>query len=433
MTGGSLAVAAQRLKEAFALLDAAGATATDDELLSALTIAEGAIQAGQRSLITMVGKADRDGVFATKNVRSTAHGLADLFGWEHREARRTIAAAQHLTERYALDGTPLPPKLPTMAALFMTGQARRRHVDVMVGLLDSPSGRRLSPQYWALAEEQIGQASLAMTPAELRGWGRDLIELLDQDGAEPDDRDRKPVNEVRFAPRDGGGGTVTGSFDDAEMFAAVRTAVEARSGPLSADDKRLPAERQAAALADICGFVLDYGDNPVTGGHRPHVTVLIGLDDLIDRARSASLDLGGELTPAQMRRMACDANVLPMVLSSDGEPLDVGRVRRTIPEPMRRAVAARDRGCAHPGCTRPSSWCEVHHIIEWQHGGATCVENLVMLCRVHHRQIHDTDWTVRIRNGHPEFVSPTWVDSAQIPRQRPRRLTHEAIRNALRS
>ena len=225
---------------------------------------------------------------------------------------------------------------------------------------------------------------------------------------------------------------MTGSFDDAEMYAAIRTAVEAKSGPLSADDKRLPGERQAAALADICGFVLDHGDTPMTGGHRPHVTVLIGLDDLTERARSASLDLGGELTPAQMRRMACDADVLPVVLGGEGEPLDVGRRRRTIPEPMRRAVAARDRGCAHPGCTRPPSWCEAHHIIEWQHGGPTCVENLVMLCRVHHRQIHDTDWTVRIRNGHPEFVPPAWVDPAQIPKQRPRRLTHEAIRKVLR-
>ena len=68
-----------------------------------------------------------------------------------------------MTERFTLDGTPLPPKLPTMAALFMTGQARQRHVDVMVGLLGSPSGRRMSPQYWALAEEQIGQAASGMT------------------------------------------------------------------------------------------------------------------------------------------------------------------------------------------------------------------------------------------------------------------------------
>ena len=113
---------------------------------------------------------------------------------------------------------------------------------------------------------------------------------------------------------------MTGSFDDVEMYAAIRTAVEAKSGPLSADDKRLPAERQAAALADICGFVLGHGDIPMAGGHRPHVTVLIGLDDLTDLARSASLDLGGELTPSQMRRMACDANVLPVVLGSKGAP-----------------------------------------------------------------------------------------------------------------
>ena len=190
MAGSSFVTAAERLKEAIAVYNATLTAASGDELLSGLTVIEGASEAVARARIATVGKIDREGVFATKNVRSTAHGIADLLGWEYPEARRMVSAAQHVTERFALDGTPLPPKLPTMAALFMTGQARQRHVDVTVGLLDSPTARRLSPQYWTLAEEQIGQAAPAMTPAELRSWGRELIELLDQDGAEPDDRDR---------------------------------------------------------------------------------------------------------------------------------------------------------------------------------------------------------------------------------------------------
>jgi 5-methylcytosine-specific restriction endonuclease McrA len=98
--------------------------------------------------------------------------------------------------------------------------------------------------------------------------------------------------------------------------------------------------------------------------------------------------------------------------------LDVGRISRTIPDGLRRAVAARDRGCAHSGCGRPVSWCEVHHIREWEHGGETKLSNLVMLCRVHHRQIHSTEWMVRIRDGLPEFIPPSWIDPDQRPRRR---------------
>jgi hypothetical protein len=116
--------------------------------------------------------------------------------------------------------------------------------------------------------------------------------------------------------------------------------------------------------------------------------------------------------------LCCDAAVVPVVLNGRGQPLDVGRVTRTIPDGLRRAVAARDRGCTHPGCGRPVSWTECHHIIPWEHGGPTRLDNLVLLCRAHHRQIHSTDWTVRIRDGLPEFIPPPWIDPEQHPRRR---------------
>jgi len=108
------------------------------------------------------------------------------------------------------------------------------------------------------------------------------------------------------------------------------------------------------------------------------------------------------------------------VLDGAGQPLDVGRMRRTIPDGLRRAVAARDRGCAHPGCDRTISWCEIHHIIPWEKGGETTLANLVMLCRVHHRETHSSGWTVRIApDGIPEFTPPTWICPEQRPRRKP--------------
>ncbi|MQA15559.1 MAG: DUF222 domain-containing protein [Pseudonocardiaceae bacterium] len=92
-----------------------------------------------------------------------------------------------------------------------------------------------------------------------------------------------------------------------------------------------------------------------TGGRRPHLNVLLRLEDLERRCRSAMLDFGGTLSPESLRMLACDAAVVPIVMDGTGQPLDVGRVTRTIPDGLRRAVAARDRGCAHPGCGRPPS------------------------------------------------------------------------------
>ena len=200
------------------------------------------------------------------------------------------------------------------------------------------------------------------------------------------------MNELQLTRLATGGGKLKGRFDDAAMFDAIAAVIDAKAKPLTGDDNRSAGERQAEALADVCGYVLDHAPSsvvPECGGHRPHVNVLVRLEDLENRARAAALDFGGvTLSPESLRMLCCDAAVVPVVLDGAGQPLDVGRATRTIPDGLRRAVAARDRGCAHPGCDRPVSWCECHHIVPWECGGETKLSNLAMLCRVHHRQIH---------------------------------------------
>ena len=205
------------------------------------------------------------------------------------------------------------------------------------------------------------------------------------------------------------------------MFDAIAAVIDARAKPLSADVDRSAELRQAEALADVCGYVLDHAPSsvlPDAGGHRPHINVLIRLEDLENRARAGCLDFGGPVAPESLRMLCCDAAVVPIVMNGKGQPLDVGRMTRTVPDGLRRAVAARDCGCAHPGCGRPMSWAEIHHIREWECGGETRLDNLVALCRVHHRQIHSTEWVVRIGDGLPEFVPPKWIDFEQKPRRR---------------
>jgi hypothetical protein len=121
---------------------------------------------------------------------------------------------------------------------------------------------------------------------------------------------------------------------------------------------------------------------------------------------------------AAVRRIACDCGIVPVVMGGGSVPLDVGRTRRLVTPKQRVALTARDRGCGFPSCGRPARWSDAHHITSWLDGGATDLTNLVLLCRRHHRMIHHTEWTVRIRgDGLPEFIPPRWIDPHQIPQQ----------------
>jgi Domain of unknown function (DUF222)/HNH endonuclease len=420
VTDSPVATAHRLLVEAVDALAAAAQSgaASDAELLSALTICEGATRRLDRLTLATISTLQRRGAFADRGYKSTAGALSDLLGWERFEARRRVHAAEQVCPRIGLDGTRLPPRLAATAAVFDAGRARLRHVEVIARLLDSPAARRLSPQVWAGAEATLAAKAGEYTPTQLQSWGAELIEKLDADGPEPDDRPPAPVNELHLLPhRDRPGGTIKARFDDAALYDAIATLIDTMAAPRTSDDQRSAAQRQAEALAEVCGYVLDHGDVPEAGGRRPHLNVIIGLEDLEGRARAAMLDFGGRLSPEALRLLACDAAVVPIVMNGAGQPLDVGRARRTIPDGLRRAVAARDRGCAR--CGRPPSWCEVHHIVAWENGGETALSNCVMLCKSCHRLIHYTEWLVRIRDGLPEFIPPAWIDPDRHPRRRP--------------
>jgi len=418
MSTGPLVSAHQHLAAAIDELSAAAAGATDDELLSLLTLCEGVTRRLDRLTVDTVATLERRGTFTERGYRSPVGALGDLLGWERFEARRRVTAAEHVCARVGLDGTPLPARLPATAEVFEAGQASLRHVDAIARVLASASAERLTPEAWAQAEAQLAAKASVYTPSELQSWGVALVELLDQEGAEPDDHPPTPTNELHLTRHPGGaGGRLKGRFDDAAMFDAIASVVDAHAKPLTADDDRPAAQRQAEALADACGYVLDHGDLPQSGGRRPHLNVLIRLDDLENRARGAILDFGGTVSPESLRMLACDAAVIPIVLNGQGQPLDVGRLSRAIPDGIRRAVAARDGGCAR--CGRPPSWCEVHHILPWEDGGETKVDNCVMVCKVCHRLVHHSEWQVRLYNGLPEFIPPAWIDPERRPRRRP--------------
>ncbi|HEX6150962.1 HNH endonuclease signature motif containing protein, partial [Nocardioides sp.] len=99
--------------------------------------------------------------------------------------------------------------------------------------------------------------------------------------------------------------------------------------------------------------------------------------------------------------------LIRVLLDAEGCPLDVGRTRRLVTPAIWTALVARDRHCAFPGCTRPPVMGHAHHIRHWINGGATALENLVLLCGHPHRTLHHTPWQVRLADdGKPEFLPP---------------------------
>ncbi len=184
-------------------------------------------------------------------------------------------------------------------------------------------------------------------------------------------------------------------------------------------DTRTAPLRRAQALGEALQFVLTAGVLPAHGGERPHVTVTIDHRDLAELVGAAVLGNGAVLAAGTARRLACDAKMLPLVLGGESRVLDVGRARYTFPPHVRAAITARDRGCAWPGCDRPPSWTDCHHIQWWSRdAGPTSYENGCLLCQGHHIEAHRAEWTIRTgTDGRPEFVPPSWIDPERTPRR----------------
>ncbi len=162
--------------------------------------------------------------------------------------------------------------------------------------------------------------------------------------------------------------------------------------------RRTLAQRRADALVELCAEILARAER---AGHATH-----RMDSVMDVATLAGeplTDLAGarcELTNAgpvprvTLERLACDPAIGRVLMNGPSEVLDLGRRTRLVTPEQRRALAHRDRGCVFPGCDRPPSWTDAHHVIHWTRGGDSDLPNLVLLCRRHHVLCHEGRWTL---------------------------------------
>ncbi|QSR26956.1 hypothetical protein CFH99_15100 [Nocardioides aromaticivorans] len=182
-------------------------------------------------------------------------------------------------------------------------------------------------------------------------------------------------------------------------------------------DPRDAGARLWDALVDACIRLRNADELPRDHGSAVKVVVTTDHDSLrqqvIDAglAREGRTDTGTRLSATAVRRLACDAHILPAVLGTDGQVLDVGRAHRLVTPAIWAALVLRDRHCAFPGCTRMPLACDAHHVVHWADGGDTSLDNLVLLCRHHHTLTHHSPWQVHID---PHTRQPVWTGPPRL-------------------
>jgi hypothetical protein len=167
--------------------------------------------------------------------------------------------------------------------------------------------------------------------------------------------------------------------------------------------------QQADALVAVVKSYLDGGSGGEGGATADHYQVVVHAD-----AKSLTGGVGrSDLPIATVQRLLCDCDLVTVTEDAKGKPLDVGRKRRTVSTPLKRALHARDRHCTFPGCHR-KRYLDAHHLEHWLHGGETKPDNLTLLCTYHHRLLHEGGFRiVKAEGGTLRFVR---ADGRTIPR-----------------
>jgi hypothetical protein len=159
-------------------------------------------------------------------------------------------------------------------------------------------------------------------------------------------------------------------------------------------------------LVEICRFFLDHQRTRPGGRHRPHLNVVVELDDLVATRGGRVVD-GPFLDGPSISKLLCDCAVHRVVTAGRSAILDYGTATRTIPAPLWNALVIRDDHCRFPGCDRPSTWCEGHHVVWVTHGGPTELNNLVLVCSRHHHLLHRPGWHAKLKpDGDLDVTDP---------------------------
>jgi hypothetical protein len=296
---------------------------------------------------------------------------------------------------------------------------------VITATLDA-LGAEVSTAVKEQAEDHLLQLAADHDVRELKRLGEAVLEVIDPDTYETHEQARleaelrKADEATRLSIRSRGDGTsrLSGVIPDAAAE-RLKTYLNAFSSPrhdnathgAAADDNAGDAGAPSAYIDPVtgkrhtgdrvrgeafCAFLeaADPTRMPIHGGAATTVIVTMDLDKLRDGLGWATTGDNQRLTPGEVRRLACQAGIIPAVLGSNSEVLDLGRARRLFTPAQRKAIGLTWRTCAIDGCDVPGPWCEIHHLQPWTSGGQTDLDQGIPLCPRHHHYVDDPRFTL---------------------------------------
>ncbi|SDG45385.1 protein of unknown function [Lentzea fradiae] len=392
------------------------------ELLKAVVEDVAEIRVLENAVMRKIADLERRGAAQELGYRTVAQLLRHAVRWDLKTARQWVARAEVLAREVTPSGAVLEPELPATAAAAAEGALSGEHVSAVAEVM-----KELPPE----AEQPVVEFAREHEPSAVRSFGKELAYRLYQRDPEPGEAGQpEPGNRLRLAWKG----------DQLELWARLDRATGAKlealidplakprpATPEEGPDPRTRAEREGDAFADLVDLVLRSDQLPEHGGEPVTLTLTMPYRDLAEQTGFARLDNRERVPATLVRRLACNAGVIPVVLGGRSESMDIGRKTRTFPAAIRRLLVARDQGCSFPGCDRPPKHCDAHHVRFWSQGGETSVHNAALLCRHHHTLVHRSEWEVKLRNGTPTFIPPSWLDPTRTPRTN---TTHHATRTA---
>jgi Domain of unknown function (DUF222)/HNH endonuclease len=282
--------------------------------------------------------------------------------------------------------------LPLATEAFADGDISYPHAAMI-----ARTAEKLGDKMEANAETILVTAAKELDLGQLRVVSLKLQHLMDPDSVLDETNESHERRFLSLSQTLDGVFYLNGRLDS-EGGAILQTALNALGGPPTAEDKRTPKQRRADLLVELARQQLDGGNLPEVGGQRPHLAVTVSMATLANQPGSPAAELEwAQPIPAETaRRLACDAAVTPVFLGSESSQPRADKTTRVISGSQRKALVVRDKGCRFPGCDRPADWTDAHHLKHWADGGETVMDNLLLLCRRHHRKVHEEGWRLGI-------------------------------------
>jgi hypothetical protein len=326
-----------------------------------------------------------EAVFATgvrrfdKSGEYRADGALSLTAWLRWKCKLSGGAAMERVEiARQLE------KLPETAAAFAKGDLGFQHVAVLARTAEHVGAAAVRKE-----EPSLLQAAQTMDPGQFTTVAKNFEHRVDAAGALAEANHAYQRRYFHISEPQDGIVRLDGVLD-AEGGATLRSALQPFMKPVK-DDVRSYGQRSVDALMELCRQ--GSGGRRDGAGPRPQLIIRASLDTLagIKGAPAGELEGGGTVPTETVQRYACDSAISRITGQAELEH-ELNHASRTLPASTRRALEARDRQCVFPGCTRPLSWCDGHHLVWWTRGGATALPNLALLCRPHHRMVHEEGW-----------------------------------------